>query len=160
MSEFLLIPAIQNVLSSALETAVAGAAICVVVLLAARLWARRSAPLEYGILMAGTVGLLSVPALIAVGQALPNLMDWQPIEQVTEVLKVPAERLQELLNRPVSEDAPREADVSLATIAGLVLTAAWSLGAALLLVRLARPSSSGNACLWVNLGLPAFGLTT
>ncbi len=147
MSEFLLMPAAENALLVALEVAASGASICLIVLAAARCVGRRSAPLRYGILMAGIVALLAVPVVIPLGHALPSLLDWPAAQEVTEVVKVSADELPALLNRPSPDDTPREAEMPLAAMLGIFLMSGWALGVALLVVRLARGCVRGQRML-------------
>ena len=76
----------------ALLVALSGAAVSGMVLAAARLLRRRSAPLRYGVLFGGVVGLLAAPALVGVGQNFP--LTFASVRE--EIVKVPAEMLPEL----------------------------------------------------------------
>src|SRR5438552_433464 len=123
--------------SFALEVAVSGAVVSGLALLAARLLRRRSAPLRYGVLFAGVLGLLAVPALVGLGQSLRGTLIAETAE---EVMKIPAELLPEFLNRPLP-DAPA-ADVEVPSVvgetAGAALVSAWAFGAVIGLAPLLR----------------------
>jgi beta-lactamase regulating signal transducer with metallopeptidase domain len=124
----------------ALLTALSGAALCALALVAGRLVRRRSLPCRYGVLFGGVIGLLATPVLVAIGQSLDGLFAVTHLETVI----VPAERLDEILTRPAPAaptPAPLEADSTRSDwtgFAGLGLISVWAAGMALGLGRLVR----------------------
>jgi beta-lactamase regulating signal transducer with metallopeptidase domain len=133
MSDIFPVPNLADTQAFALAVAVSGACVCALVLLAARLFGRRSDPLSYGILLGGVAGLLAIPALVGVGQSLPAAFLWPAPPLEDEVVKVPAERLPELLNRPAPEalQVEEESPGSTVQIIGVALLAMWALGLAI-----------------------------
>ena len=57
------------------------------------------------------MGLLAIPALVGVAQTLPATWLWPSSAVEDEIVKVPAERLEELLARP-DQNLPRAEDES------------------------------------------------
>ena len=136
MNEFLSLPILPEISTGVLQLAGSGAAVCAVVLVAARLLGRRSGPLAYGILMGGIVVLLATPALIGLGHSAPLMSLWPPAEADVEVMKIPAERLPELLSRPAPEEPATETDLPTGVLLGAILAVAWAAGTMLALGRL------------------------
>jgi beta-lactamase regulating signal transducer with metallopeptidase domain len=115
----------------ALQVAISGAVVSGLVLLAARLLRRRSAPLRYGVLLAGVFGLLAVPALVGVGLNVPLLPAGE------EIVKISAEMLPAFLDRPPLEAPPVVEDSSsIGDTVGTLLLIVWTGFAVLGLMRL------------------------
>ncbi len=122
--------------SFALRVALGGVAVSAVVLLTVLMLRRRSEPLRYGVLFAGVILLLAVPALVALGQRFQDAIVTAAPEEV-EIVRVPMEMLDEFLNRP-AVDAPAETETRPAfgpIVIGSLL-AIWLLGTFLGITRL------------------------
>jgi beta-lactamase regulating signal transducer with metallopeptidase domain len=163
MNDFLSSPMVLSVENYSLRLALGGVLICVIVLLAAWSLRRLAEAVRYGVLFGGMIGLLALPALIAIATLTPNAAD-------EEIVKIPVEMLPEFLDRPAPEAVAEAAAPS-----GIIfLTMMWLLGVMIGLIRLARGSwthsraivcrpwsapfwtPSRQAQLAKQLGLPAF----
>jgi beta-lactamase regulating signal transducer with metallopeptidase domain len=121
----------------ALQVAIGGLLVSTVALLAGRLLRRRSAPLRYGILFAGVVGLLAAPAFVGVGQRLQGTL-LEAEAPTEETVRISVERLAEFLAFPPPEAPPAEAASSWSEAVGPTLVSAWALGIVIGLGRLMR----------------------
>jgi beta-lactamase regulating signal transducer with metallopeptidase domain len=138
MNALLPLPALADIHAFALALAVGATCLCAVVLALARLSHRRSEPFLYSILLGGVVGLLVLPALVGAGQGLRDTLAQLLPPPGEEIVKIPAEELPQLLNRP-RQDVPEVEDeyAGRGEFAATVLVALWALGSALALSRLA-----------------------
>jgi beta-lactamase regulating signal transducer with metallopeptidase domain len=140
MNEFLSLPVLLNAQAYAWRLALAGVFVCAIALLAARVARRRSDALQYGILLGGVIGLLTVPVLVGFGRlyTIASFAPAIPVED--EVLKVPAEMLPDLLNRPIDDASTKLAEApSIAeSLTGFALCLLWALGVGFGLARLAH----------------------
>src|SRR5437660_1618472 len=130
MNEFVSLPLVAEARAFALAVAMSGAGICAAVLMVARPFKRRSELLTYGILLGGVIGLVAIPMLVGAGRSLPVTLLWPPTPAAEEIVKVPAERLDELLappavDMPVVEEGPAW---SPSAVIGAALVALWLLG--------------------------------
>jgi beta-lactamase regulating signal transducer with metallopeptidase domain len=118
----------------ALMVAVSSVIVSGFVMLAAGLLRRRSAPLRYGILLAGIFGLLAAPVLVGIGVKLPVRL----LPAGEEVVKVPAEMLPAFLDRPPHDAPPavEEVPASVGDPVGALLLCFWAFFAIVGLVRL------------------------
>jgi beta-lactamase regulating signal transducer with metallopeptidase domain len=121
-----------------LYVALGGMSVAAMILAAAWLLRRGSEPLRYGVLLAGVVALLFVPALVGIGQSLQQVLPWSVAEIEAEIVKVPAERLPEVLARSDVDppDAQAVSPVPLGQYLGAGLVLVWALGVAIGLRRL------------------------
>src|SRR5438105_405766 len=110
MNDNFFLPVSTEAQAFALRVAVSGACVCGIALLIDRLLRRRSEPLRYGILFAGIVGLLAIPALVGVGGSVPAHALWPETPPEDEIVKVPAELLPELFNAPRTDGPPADAE--------------------------------------------------
>ena len=113
----------------ALQVAIGGLCVSAMVLAVARLMRRRSEPLRYGILLTGIIGLLAVPALVGAGRSCQLTLPWFAAAVDDEVMKVPAEMLHELLDRPAADPLPADSPSMVVEAVGAALLAIWVLGA-------------------------------
>jgi beta-lactamase regulating signal transducer with metallopeptidase domain len=141
MSEILSLAIVAQAQTYALGVAASGTGVAGLFLFLVWALRRRSERLRYGILLGGTVVLLAVPALVVVGLQLPPDLLRSPAPD--EVVKVPAERLQELVGGPAGMDAAPAAPADAAPaerswgpMLGLALLGIWALGIAIGLGRL------------------------
>jgi beta-lactamase regulating signal transducer with metallopeptidase domain len=128
MSDLFMPPILMGAAPFALAVAASGAGLGALLLIMEGLLRRRAEGLRYGILMGGILVLLAVPALVGMGLRLPPELFW-PATNV-EVVKVPAERLADLLHQ-AGETAPQpEVDTDVAWVPLLILAfaALWLLG--------------------------------
>src|SRR5215212_934298 len=98
MSELLSMSILKDVHTHALGVAASGT--CLGALLLGTIWLLRrwAESTRYGILLGGTLVLLVVPALVAVGLQLPP--DIFERSAAAEIVKIPAEKLPDLLAAP------------------------------------------------------------
>jgi beta-lactamase regulating signal transducer with metallopeptidase domain len=140
MNEFLSMSILKVVHTHALGVAASGTFLGALLLGALWLLRRRSESTRYGVLLGGTLVLLVVPALVAVGLQLPP--DIFGGSAAAEIVKIPAEKLPELLAAPGGMTAeapiPVSSDISWTLALGSALIGAWALGLALGLAKLAR----------------------
>jgi beta-lactamase regulating signal transducer with metallopeptidase domain len=122
----------------ALQVAIGGVLLSAVVLLAARLLKRRSAPLRYGVLFAGVVGLLAAPAFVGVGQRFQGMR--HAVEApIDETVRIPVENLLDFLAVDEPEAPPAVAAASpWSESIGPMLLLVWALGIVIGLARLMR----------------------
>ncbi len=121
----------------ALLVAISGGAASALALLAARVLRRRSAPLRYGVLFGGIIGLLVSPALVGVGFALQSA--FTSVRE--ETLRIPAENLTNFLalSEPTPPPAvPGDDAWPWTDWLGMLVMGVWILGAAIGLFRLVR----------------------
>ena len=130
MNALEILPIPIEVRDFAVQVAIGGMCVCAMALAVAGFIRRRSEPLRYAILLTGVIGLLAVPALVGLGRTWQGALPWFAVQPEDEVVKVPAEMLPELLNRPVAD--PPEATVESPWIVGEIigagLLAFWGLG--------------------------------
>jgi beta-lactamase regulating signal transducer with metallopeptidase domain len=124
-------------LAVAIQVAIAGTIVSAVVLMITRLVRPQSDPFRHGILFAGVIALLILPALVTVGNSLPSNLFSTPVPE-EEVVRIPAERLSELLEPRRPDVAGTEGGVPPGTVVALILCLAWAVGIAAGLVRLLR----------------------
>jgi beta-lactamase regulating signal transducer with metallopeptidase domain len=124
--------------SFALLVALGGVTVSALIVGLARLMRRRSEALRYGILLAGVMGLLAVPALVGVGLGCRDTLPWFAVQPEEEIVRVPAAMLPDLLNRrdgdAPSDDPPSPA----AALVGALLLLVWIAGTAIGVGRLLR----------------------
>jgi beta-lactamase regulating signal transducer with metallopeptidase domain len=136
MNDILSLPIIGEAPAYALWVAVSGASVCAIVLAAALVLGRRSAPLGYSILMGGVVGLLAMPALVGVSRSLSPTLLWPRAEPDEEIVRVPVERLPDLFSGAAPDARLADAEYFSGQILGLALAAVWALGVVIGLGRL------------------------
>lgn len=124
--ETLLIP--NEWLDFALQVAIGGACVSATVLAVAGLLWRRSEPLRYGILLTGVIGLLAVPALVALGRHCQDALPPFAAQPDDEVLRVPAEMLPALLTQPVADPPAAESPSAVGEFIGGGLMGVWGFG--------------------------------
>src|SRR4029079_5153920 len=132
---------LKDVHTHALGIAASGA--CLGALLLGIVWllGRCAESTRYGILLGGTFVLLGILALVAVGLQLPPQIFGGSV--AAEIVKIPAEKLPELLAAPGGLTAtegpmPASGNVSWTMTVGSALIGAWALGIAIGLAKLAR----------------------
>jgi beta-lactamase regulating signal transducer with metallopeptidase domain len=120
----------------ALLLALSGGVASALALLAARTLRRRSAPLRYGVLFGGIVGLLASPVLVGVGFSLQNA--FTSVRE--ETVRIPVEHLADFLAVPEPTPPPALSEDALpwADWLGMFVVGVWVFGAAVGLVRLVR----------------------
>ena len=116
----------------ALLVALSGGGASALALLGAHLLRRRSAPLRYGVLFGGTVGLLASPALVGVGFSLPDAF----ASVSEETVRIPAERLSDFLAVPETPAVVTDVAWKWTDLIGNIVVGIWILGAAIGLLRL------------------------
>jgi beta-lactamase regulating signal transducer with metallopeptidase domain len=138
MNAWELLPIPFEAQAYALQVAIGGVCVCALALAVARMMRRRAEPLRYGILLAGVLGLLAVPALVGLGRTCQDLLPWPAAEANDEVMRLPVEMLPELLNRPAMEPAEpaTEPPAPVGEFIGAALLALWGLGTLIGMVRL------------------------
>src|SRR5260370_25959533 len=112
----------------ALQVAIGGACVSSLVLLVGGLMRRRSEPLRYGILLTGVIGLLAVPALVALGRICQEALPQFAAQPDDEIMRFPPEMLPALLTPPVADPPPVEPPPAVAEFIGGGLLVLWALG--------------------------------
>jgi beta-lactamase regulating signal transducer with metallopeptidase domain len=121
----------------ALQVAIGGILVIALVLLAARVLRRRSAPLRYGVLFAGILGLLAVPAFVGVGQRFQDVL-LESKAPKEETVKIPVEMLADFFAVSEPEAPLAAATAPWSETVGPMLLLAWALGGVVGLGRLVR----------------------
>src|SRR4051794_21685325 len=90
----------------ALRNAIGAVCVSALVLAATRLLRQRAEPVRYGVLFGGIIGLLAMPAMVALGQLCQDTFARRAVTVDTEIVRVPVEMLPVLLqDGPEVEDA-------------------------------------------------------
>jgi beta-lactamase regulating signal transducer with metallopeptidase domain len=129
MSVLQSMPVPADVLRLALFAALGGGAATAMALILDTLVRRRSESLRYGLLLAGTLGLIAVPGLVAIGLYCASGMRTLVDAPADEVVKVPAAMLPELLERSKYEEPQADPESPWTTLAGIALVLVWLGGA-------------------------------
>jgi beta-lactamase regulating signal transducer with metallopeptidase domain len=127
-ADSLLIP--REVLAFALQIALGATLVAALALALDWCVRRRAEPVRYGVLFMGLIALLAVPTLVAVGLVSRQVLPWPEKSAEVEVVKVPVERMHEMLAAPAveSEDDTTEAALDSAQLFGTTLLSLWLLG--------------------------------